>query len=329
MVIYGAHLGSTLFRMLLGKGLKGSSRQVGAFQDLFKIVGTALFVSLLYIEVYTGTPLVLALVRAVAANTETAAAILNFGYNVTLAIGFTLLAKPTQRFIERHWPVSATENFAMVQYLDQRALDFPETALDLAEKEQLRLVERLPDFLAALTEGRLTKEDARLQLRATDDLHRTFTILATEIDAYLTSLVDRQHSHETSERLINSQSRQSAIESLEEATYNLVSAVRETPPTPQLAALVERLAEALDFLLHTAADVATSQQAEDAQLLVQMCADRGELMGKIRSMHMDAEHNLGQEDKVLLLTLTTLFERIVWIVRRFGKLLHQAAVRPS
>src|SRR5262249_25617191 len=40
MVIYGAHLGNTLFRMLLGGGMRGSSRQVAGFQDLIKITGT-------------------------------------------------------------------------------------------------------------------------------------------------------------------------------------------------------------------------------------------------------------------------------------------------
>ena len=62
MALYGANLGSTFARMLLSSGLKGTVRQLTAFQDLFKIVGAALFVSLLYLELFGGVPLVRALV---------------------------------------------------------------------------------------------------------------------------------------------------------------------------------------------------------------------------------------------------------------------------
>jgi phosphate:Na+ symporter len=329
MVIYGAHLGNTLFRMLVGGGMRGSSRQVAGFQDLIKITGTVVFVPLLYLEIYGKTPLVLALARAASSNIETQMALTNLVYSISLALGFTFLSGPTLRFLEWLWPVTASESFSKVQYLDQEALAYPETALDLAEKEQLRLVQRLPDFLAGLTEGGLARENSSAQLWAADDLHRSFSILAGEIDSYCASLVDREHSHGTSERLINMQSRQSLIEFLEEALYNLVTTVRETPPTPQLQPLVHNVADALDFLLRTAADAAASVQPSDADLLLQMCADRGELMGKIRSMHLAAERNLGQADKSLLLTLTTLFERIVWMLKRFGKLLQKGAFQSS
>src|SRR5262245_2973753 len=62
MALYGANLGSTFSRMLLSSTLKGSARQIPAFQDLFKITGAAVFVLLLYFEAFKGVPLVHALV---------------------------------------------------------------------------------------------------------------------------------------------------------------------------------------------------------------------------------------------------------------------------
>src|SRR5262249_54019161 len=94
MVIYGAHLGNTLFRMLLSGGMKGVFRQVAGFQDVFKIVGTLIFVALFYLEVYGNVPLLFALIRAAANDLATQLAILNLFYNVSLACTFTLAAGP-------------------------------------------------------------------------------------------------------------------------------------------------------------------------------------------------------------------------------------------
>jgi phosphate:Na+ symporter len=324
MVIYGAHLGSTFVRLVLGGRMKGSSRQVGRFQDLFKIVGSTLFVGLFYLEVYAGVPLVYALAAALADSIETQMALVNLFYNMSLAFGFTLLLDPTVRLLERLWPATAEEDFAKVHYIAPEALDFPETALDLVLKEQARLLTRLPDFLAPLTDLEGAAKPAKV-----DDLHQAFVTLAKEVELYCAALVDRRHSHATSERLINVQSRESLIEFLEEALYNLVSSVMHSPPTPQLKPLVHSFAEALDFLLRTASDAAQSLDPADAELLIQLSGDRGNMMSNIRNLHLSTERDLDQHDKVLLLTLTTLFERIVWMVKRFGKLLHQESTKHS
>src|SRR5499427_1459144 len=60
--LYGANLGSTFSRMLLSSGLRGSARQLTAFQDLFKIAGTVIFAVLLCTEKFMDVPLVYALV---------------------------------------------------------------------------------------------------------------------------------------------------------------------------------------------------------------------------------------------------------------------------
>lgn len=70
MIIYGANLGSTFSRMILSGGLKGSSKQLAHFQDLFKIAGTAVFVALFYAELWAGVPLVRALVSLLSGKIE-------------------------------------------------------------------------------------------------------------------------------------------------------------------------------------------------------------------------------------------------------------------
>src|SRR5262249_12394647 len=85
ILVYGGDLGSTFARMILAAGLKGSSRQIGRFQDLFKISGSLLFVLLLYLEVRGGVPLVKALCTALSGRLETQTALVNLLCNLVPA----------------------------------------------------------------------------------------------------------------------------------------------------------------------------------------------------------------------------------------------------
>lgn len=318
MVIYGANVGSSFTRMILSSGLKGSSRQIGRFQDLFKITGSTLFVILFYIEHYTGLPLVEGLAEALSSHVETQMALVNLFYNLTMAILMCSLLGPIERLLDRFWPASDTEDFAKVQYLHPQALTDPETALDLVEKEQMRLVTRLPSYLDALriVPGDRRKHDPQA-------IHKAFNMLSEEVESYLTAMIHLQLSAKTSERLTNIQGRQGLIGLVEDNVYHLVTAVLQAPPSGQLMPLVANFIEALDFILQTAGDAVTTLSAEEAQLLARLCADRGDLMGKIRGLYLSSEKDLTGRDKSLLLDLTSYFDRLVWIVRRLALLLEQ------
>jgi hypothetical protein len=59
-------------------------------------------------------------------------------------------------------------------------------------------------------------------------------------------------------------------------------------------------------------------------MLAGLSSDRGSLLSKIRDMYLSRQQELTADGKSLLLALTTLFDRIVWSVRRFTELLQQA-----
>jgi phosphate:Na+ symporter len=318
MVIYGGNVGSTFAHMILAGGLKGSSRQIGHFQDLFKITGSALFVGLFYLEVYGHVPLVKALTAALTDRLESQVALVNLFCNLTMAVVVLAFLGPIRRLLDRFWPATEAEDFAKLKYLHTRALVDPETAIDLVEKEQSRLVAHLPNYINALrpVPPGVRRADVRV-------LHQAFESLYQEVQSYLTRLIHLHLSPTTSERLTSVHTRHQVIGNLEDSLFELVSAVEQKPPAPQLAVLVQNLTEALDFLVMSAAEAVTGQDSEDVDLLASLCADRGELLGKIRSLYLSSEHNLAADDKSLLLSLTTLFDRIVWTVRRLAVLLQQ------
>jgi phosphate:Na+ symporter len=320
MIIYGGNLGSSFSRMILASGLRGSARQISRFQDLFKITGAVVFVSLFYLEAYAGVPLVHALAGTLAGRIDTQMAWVNLLYNLVPALGFSLALGPTARLLERFWPATEAEDFARLRYLHPQALGDVETALDLVEKEQARLVARLPDYLRAARAPVGPGHSRPLDYRA---VHQSFAVLAREVESYCTALFHHPLTPHASDRLTNVQNRHEVIGFLEDGVYNLATAVQQTPPSGPLDALVQSFVEALEFLLRTAAEATASLDPAEAALLGRLCADRGELLGKIRTWYLSGEQDLSPPDRTLLLTLTTSFDRIVWMVRRLAVLLEQ------
>jgi phosphate:Na+ symporter len=319
MIIYGGNVGSTFARMIMARHVKGSSRQIGGYQDIFKIVGTLLFSFLFVLEVYGGVPLVKALAAALSGHVETQMALVHLLYNLTMAVLMSLAQRPLERLLAYLWPPLEVEDLGRVQYLHPLALDDPESALDLVEKEQTRLANRLPHYLDALRTpaGQRAKVDCL-------ETHRACGLLWSEVEAYLAGMAHNPLAPGTSARVTNVHSRHGVLGLLEEGVYQLSVALRQTPPSAKLAALVESFVEALDFILLTADEAIATRGAAEAGLLATLCADRGELMGKIRGLYFSGEHDLPPQDKSLLLDLTTLFDRIVWMLRRLAGLLEQS-----
>jgi phosphate:Na+ symporter len=318
MIVYGGNVGSTFARMILSSGLKGSSRQIGRFQDLFKIGGSMLFVGLFYVEVYEGVPLVRALCGVLSRRPESQTAFINLFCNLVPALLVTPLLGPLQRVLDRLWPASAAEDFAKLKYLHPQALTDPETAIDLIEKEQMRLLTRLPDYFHVLreTEGKSSRAEHKA-------MHQAFGVVFKEVESYLASLLQVPLAHTTSQRLTNVHDRHAVIGYMEEAANLIVSSVVESPPSEQLAPLVSNMTEALDFLLRTAGEAVTTLDPEEADLMAGLCGDRGNLLARIRNLYLSSEQGLRPQDKMLMLSLTAHFDRVVWLVRRLAELLQQ------
>src|SRR5262249_33347878 len=104
MALYGANVGSTFARMILSSALRGSLRQLTAFQDLFKIVGAVVFVALLYVEALLGVPLVYALVQNFSNWVDRQMACVFLVFNLSMAVVFTVAQGPISRLLARLLP---------------------------------------------------------------------------------------------------------------------------------------------------------------------------------------------------------------------------------
>jgi phosphate:Na+ symporter len=93
--------------------------------------------------------------------------------------------------------------------------------------------------------------------------------------------------------------------------------------------LVENIAEGLGALLFTANDAVSGRDPEDVALLRQFTSDRGSLVDALRRRVMSAEQGLSADDRTSLYAVTSLLERVVWMLGRYGGLLESEIAADS
>jgi phosphate:Na+ symporter len=316
MALYGANVGSTFARMVLSSALKGSVRQLTAYQDLLKISGAILFVFLLYLEAIEGIPLVRALVERLATRIDQQMAFVFLLFNLTTAVIFTVLQPAILRLLQWWLPADEQEDLSKPQFLYDEALSEPATALDLIEKEQLRLAKRLRAYSAAMRAGPASKERQEA-LR----VHTPFAAVASRVEQFQHDLVNQQLGPDETERLTKLQNRLSLIVYLEDSLKALTAATESVALDGHLGELLSTFVEGLDFVMLTLIEALEAGGAEPLALLVQITEDRGDLMERIRQDYLADEGSVGTADRAVLLQVTSVFERVIWMTQRLARLI--------
>jgi hypothetical protein len=115
--------------------------------------------------------------------------------------------------------------------------------------------------------------------------------------------------------------RQELLVMVEDSLCQLAIKAESIGADGKLTTLIENFAEALDFLLMFAGDAARTLDRDRAQLVYDLSSDRSDMMGGIRSLYLAPDQALSPDEKALLLRLTNLFERVVWMMQRYSDLL--------
>ncbi len=129
--------------------------------------------------------------------------------------------------------------------------------------------------------------------------------------------------------IANRQARNSFLQSLHEALRELGDALAKPFELPALRSLAENLSEGLAALLMVAYEAVRDGDPEDLAVLQKMAADRDSLVDQMRRRVVSADRALSTQDQQALYTITSLFERIVWMLRRFAALLVVDADQPQ
>lgn len=295
--IYGASLGSGLAVWLIAGRLEGSARQPGLYQAMLRALGALLFLGLLLLERELNVPLVIAWAGWVTASPDLQLAVIFLLLQISVALLVAPLNRPMERWLSRLAPPSAREALARPRYLYARAVEDPPSALALAEAEQGRLLERLPTIL----------DPVRAEAAAGPSDAVATAALEAAIGRFLSALLRQELSDDVLREAVRLRERLGLITTLRHTLEDFVTALAEVTPIPgPVAAMIEAL-HLITEELHAMRD------AEAAAWIVEIAADRGEMMRGLR------RNAAGTTDERLFL-LTGLFERSVWLARRLALL---------
>lgn len=319
MMMYGTGAGVGLSILFLSANLPGAARQLSLYQALLNAAASLALAGLFYFEAATQAPLVLALTQRLAATGSLQLALAFVALQSTTVLLALATSRIAPRWLERLSPATAEQDLSRPQYLNEQALADPESALDLVEKEQLRLLERLP---AQLESQRA--ESPRAGHIPAGALHPASVALGAHVQAFLRELVEQHADASTTGRILQLEHRQNLLASLDEAVHGFVCTLDTLrgpagPGAPALNPLLDRLVESLCTLLLTATDAARSGDPEDMALLYRLTSDRGDLMERLRRTFSSATPELEHQRKTQLFYLTSLFERIVWLLRQLSQ----------
>ena len=318
MMIYGAGIGSAASLAYMTLTLSGLARQL-AYLQIFQKAGSALImVGLLAIERVFDIPLVEALIGLVSSDSSLQGC---WAYVLMQLLGCVLVTSMSKTLYPLALylaPATTEESRSKPHYLYARAIDDPETALDLVAKEQLRQFAYLNGYLATddmvqapVSQGRITQ----------DRLHAANLKVTAEIDEFLAELLKGAADRDAMDRILNFRARNRLLADLQRSIHELDPLLRTLLANDGVSKLARAIIESLDFTLGSLLDAIKTEDGQDCDLFLQMTADNSGVMEHVRQDFLARGHELSPQLHEVLFSLTSLFERIIWLLRQYCGLL--------
>ena len=312
LIMYGAAIGSTLFKVMLGQAFRGTSRQLVRFVNIFNIFGAAVFILLYYVEVYLHVPLVMSLLDSFQLDLQHQAAWVFLLLNLTSAIFFISIDGPLTRWLARSLPPSEEEGLSHPKYLSEFQPEDPDTGLELIRLEQTREMEQIAAFVSAARENPV---GADITSR-----HEAFKTLALEVAASTAAVAAMPMQPRTVQDHSYLQTRQALLDQLADSTASGVKIILQARTYPSLGRLSDACMESMDFLLNFAAESEKTSASEQVRMIMDMSSSNGPTMEQLRKNYMDSDKLGSPHDKGCLLDLTMIMEKTIWLLNRLVNL---------
>jgi phosphate:Na+ symporter len=311
VIIYGCNLGAGISIYLMSAGLRGTPRQIAIFQVWFNLITASFLLLLFFIEKYYGLSLVHAFVTSLKIDTAKQMACIYLIYNLLGAIVMYAFRAPILKIIEKWCPPSLEEDIGKLRYLHDHAINTPNLALELAEKEQLRFLGILLQHIEQLRE-----QPGRAAAPLTDRLGRALDQLHKSIDETLGEL-GQIVCPEDSERLISLVNRNRVLGSLHHCVEAFCKSVSAAHTSEHLSSLAMLVTEAFDATLGNAVEAATEHDLEDLTLAWTSTDDKSDKMRNIRQKFLMGDFALSDNERLDLMALTTGLERAIWVLHEY------------
>lgn len=316
-IVVGSSQGAAIATWMTGQTVEGSTRQLVLYQIAFKTVGVVLVAGLLIVDAMLPGYRIASAFANLQLTLPTQLAVIYCALQIASDLGMRSLSPWVVPWLERVAPQSVKEKAGQPVYLRDQALDEAVTALMLLDLEQQRLLKGLLTYIDAVREESLQTPD---QLEAFHQGSGNVTRLCQQ---FVTEVVDRHHSRNVLERSLTLRDRNELLGALQAGLMELQLPLMRLQGAPATQGLMHSMVESLHLMLSTLIEVAHRYDADDVAMLRMLTHDRSDLMDTIRRRSNVEE--LGATEQGDLYQVTTLFERTVWLLRRYVLALDIAA----
>jgi phosphate:Na+ symporter len=305
LLLAGANGGSALNYAFLARRGETTGRHILYFQAAQKVLGTiALIGPLLFARnAFDAT------VLALPVDTAGRLAWTFLVVQLSGSLACTLLAGPLWRWLDRIAPPAREETLAKPAFLVEEALADPDLALELAEREGLRLMQRLPLMLDQV------RADGDRAAPSPAVLRDAAAAVGAELRRYLADLLDRQPEHAAIVRVMRLQQVLANTLSLHDGLADFVGASRSAHAAEGARATLGRVTESLHLLMTMLAEGAETDDPEDLQTSLALFGQRDQLMDDLRRRLLANDPTASARVQEALFQTTILFERMLWLGR--------------
>ncbi len=324
MVLFGTGPGTALAALFLTSHFKGVMRQITVFEAVINGGAGLVMLALFYLEEIGHVPLLKYWLPRLPGDIESGSHVASFFLaQQTLCLVFTYSTlRWMPAWLEKISPMTQEQDLSRPRFISDAATQDFETGLTLAERELVGLVQRMPGYLQTIR-----SDNAEKALAAPEVLHNSSLAILTELEAFLSALTDQGlQRRSASVALLQTQRRLSLISELDDCIWQIVQGFQGRPPAGALQSVESNIIEALDTLLYTAIDALNSGSTEDIELLGMITAAPGEVVDRLRRGYLQEEHQLDHNERILILSVLSQYERIVWALQQLSRSLQAKVI---
>ncbi len=312
MVVYGANVGSSVLSLALSTSLAGQSKQIAMYQTAYNFVGAIILLPVFYLEVFEGYPLVRAFTEWVSVDDGVQIATVNLIFNALPGVFLFVLLGASARLLARLWPETLEEQASKPKFLHDHAAEDPDSAVDLIELEQIRLIE----FISTSFDTQ-RKSGNKSKLAAFQEA--SMTLGGTIREAISDMSTRHRLTTDTYERLNILLNLQHSLESANEAIGGLAEEFHALRQSQYGARFVSSAVEGLDAIVMTLINVAKERSEEDCVLLNTITSEDGNGIKGVRSAYLAEESGLEATERMQLLAAANHCERLIWLFGEMGR----------
>lgn len=304
MNMYGSLTGSSTIIYLLSLNLVGRERQVAMYVIIYNMVTCATVVTMLYIEIYLGVPLIKAMMSSTGLDLGRQLSLVYIFICIFLIPVMLVLLNWSAVQLDRIWPASQTDELSRPRFIHDHASVDVDTSLLLVDLEQQRALKNVAQYLEAVRNG----ESVR-------DLQAASQSLLMEIEYFLDDLHVVHPMHDIEEQ--NSlRTRQKLLFWMKDTLGLLCESLISIPEDSALSRLRIIIHEGVDTVMVSLIYVMEDNDSGSWKLLRQLVGDRGNLMQNIRSQLIQARPPPSSSELAQVLRITNLVEETFFLLTK-------------